>query len=569
MKSTKRSLLASGASLLLSAALLAGSTFAWFTDSVTNTGNTIQAGSLKVDFEYKDLVEDEAYQPVPEDAATAGKLFTKEIWEPGYSYGYDFKVSNTGSLALDWELSFQNIVCTDGTNGAEIADVLDVYVLPVNATSLEGATPIGTLSQLENGVVKSGEDLIATTGTEEFSVVLKMQEGANNDYQKAKVTFDVYLRAKQATVEEDGFGNNTYDENAEWPTIPVGGTVESLEKALEEAEPGTVLELPAVTYNLEAPLTIPSGVTLKGAQAGKSAQDWANDPETEKTIITAPTDESRVIKIEQNENETVQDVVLDGIMVDGNDQDVKGIFVKKYDGQAMTGIVIRNCAVVDCGNDGIDVNNTNGAIIENNYVESIYDNGIQLTSYNNTENVVSYIRNNVVKNIGGTSNGGGTINGAIAVSGGKGDVVVTNNTVENVDSQGQVALPNVDMGESAIVVESVNEGGIITIENNSLKNVQQGIAVYKFSAPTVNDKVIIRNNTVADAETFAIATSTLNYSKLSKTVVEITKNSFSGNSPAKEYIYIEKTNRYSETTANWQVDASGNTSGNGTYISES
>lgn len=283
MKSTKRSLLASGASLLLSAALLAGSTFAWFTDSVTNTGNTIQAGSLKVNFEYKDLVEDEAYQPVPEDAATAGKLFTKEIWEPGYSYGYDFKVSNTGSLALDWELSFQNIVCTDGTNGAEIADVLDVYVLPVNATSLEGATPIGTLSQLENGVVKSGEDLIATTGTEEFSVVLKMQEGANNDYQKAKVTFDVYLRAKQATVEEDGFGNNTYDENAVYEQINVeanGTPAENgiaLQKAVEEASEGAVVyvgagdyQLPQDTYSslingdLKYGLKIDKSITLEG-----------------------------------------------------------------------------------------------------------------------------------------------------------------------------------------------------------------------------------------------------------------------------------------------------------------
>ena len=48
MQSTKKSLLASGLSLVASAALLVGTTFAWFTDSVTNTGNTIQAGTLDV-----------------------------------------------------------------------------------------------------------------------------------------------------------------------------------------------------------------------------------------------------------------------------------------------------------------------------------------------------------------------------------------------------------------------------------------------------------------------------------------------------------------------------------------
>ena len=37
MHSTKKSLLASGVALLASVALLAGTTFAWFTDSVTNT----------------------------------------------------------------------------------------------------------------------------------------------------------------------------------------------------------------------------------------------------------------------------------------------------------------------------------------------------------------------------------------------------------------------------------------------------------------------------------------------------------------------------------------------------
>ena len=39
MKSTKKSLLASGLALVVCLALLMGATFAWFTDSVSNTGN--------------------------------------------------------------------------------------------------------------------------------------------------------------------------------------------------------------------------------------------------------------------------------------------------------------------------------------------------------------------------------------------------------------------------------------------------------------------------------------------------------------------------------------------------
>ena len=48
-KNTKRALLASVLSVVLCCAMLVGSTFAWFTDSVTNTGNRIQAGNLEID----------------------------------------------------------------------------------------------------------------------------------------------------------------------------------------------------------------------------------------------------------------------------------------------------------------------------------------------------------------------------------------------------------------------------------------------------------------------------------------------------------------------------------------
>lgn len=40
-KNTKRALLVSALSIALCCAMLIGSTFAWFTDSVTNTGNRI------------------------------------------------------------------------------------------------------------------------------------------------------------------------------------------------------------------------------------------------------------------------------------------------------------------------------------------------------------------------------------------------------------------------------------------------------------------------------------------------------------------------------------------------
>ena len=57
MVNTKKSLIFSALSLLLCCALLVGTTFAWFTDSVTNTGNTIQAGNLAINAYAYDIGE--------------------------------------------------------------------------------------------------------------------------------------------------------------------------------------------------------------------------------------------------------------------------------------------------------------------------------------------------------------------------------------------------------------------------------------------------------------------------------------------------------------------------------
>ena len=45
-RNTKRALLASALALLVCVSMLIGSTFAWFTDSVTSGRNTIQSGNL-------------------------------------------------------------------------------------------------------------------------------------------------------------------------------------------------------------------------------------------------------------------------------------------------------------------------------------------------------------------------------------------------------------------------------------------------------------------------------------------------------------------------------------------
>ena len=55
---TRRSLIASLIMLALCFTSLIGTTFAWFTDSVTSAGNVIQSGTLKVEMYWADGTED-------------------------------------------------------------------------------------------------------------------------------------------------------------------------------------------------------------------------------------------------------------------------------------------------------------------------------------------------------------------------------------------------------------------------------------------------------------------------------------------------------------------------------
>ena len=48
-RTTKHALLMSGLALLLCISMLVGSTYAWFTDSVTSTGNIIKSGTLQIE----------------------------------------------------------------------------------------------------------------------------------------------------------------------------------------------------------------------------------------------------------------------------------------------------------------------------------------------------------------------------------------------------------------------------------------------------------------------------------------------------------------------------------------
>lgn len=215
-RSTKRALLTSGLALLLCVSMLIGSTFAWFTDSVTSTGNKIVAGTLDiqllmdgdVDGTYDDISKNTS--PIFGAGSIAQNNNAETLWEPGKTQVAYLAIKNNGNLALKYTvgLDVQN-VSKDLYKAMEYAIVADADKdAPVTAWNGGNAVVEGTQSV-------SGDVSLAAGATHYFALVIHMNEEAGNEYQGGEVNFDLTILATQDTVERDSF-DDQYDANAEY-----------------------------------------------------------------------------------------------------------------------------------------------------------------------------------------------------------------------------------------------------------------------------------------------------------------------------------------------------------------
>ena len=225
MKGNKKSLLASGVSLLASAALLAGATFAWFTDSVTNSGNKIQAGKLAINAYAYDLAADStdgftiegvngdkafAFEATPQNLKTdKTPIINDTLFEPGKSNAKLLKVENAGTLAAKIRLEFQIM---DGS----LTDALWFDFVQVKDGAVVGAFQKRPMSELET-IAKMLELPLLANENVQFILVYGMNESAGNAFMEKTFSADVAILATQYTEEEDGFGSDQYDKDASWP----------------------------------------------------------------------------------------------------------------------------------------------------------------------------------------------------------------------------------------------------------------------------------------------------------------------------------------------------------------
>ena len=204
IKSKKSALLLSFTSLLLCFAMLAGSTFAWFTDTATTGVNKIVSGTLDVGLEMA-IEWDSEGKPTKwanaegktlewQKKATADAEAEAQIlWEPGCTYKLpELRVVNNGNLALKYK------VVITGIQG-------DAKLNKVIKWTIDDA-PISLVEK----------ELLAKKQGDAFTIKGHMDENAGNEYQNLTIDgISITVYATQLNSEFDSF-NNTYDKDAEY-----------------------------------------------------------------------------------------------------------------------------------------------------------------------------------------------------------------------------------------------------------------------------------------------------------------------------------------------------------------
>ena len=222
---TKRALLTSVLALVLSLAMLVGSTFAWFTDTASTGVNRIVSGNLDVGLEYWD--KESGWL----DAEDSKDLFDENaLWEPGYTQIVYLKVKNGGNLALTYAMQITPVHEQLGINvdGEEfkLSDYIQFgwAVITVGeddtfqfADRDAARAAVGEGAQLGKTLHRQAAEPMEAGAEELVALVAWMPEDVGNEanYSTVQPTIELSLKvlATQAGVESDSF-DKTYDEDA-------------------------------------------------------------------------------------------------------------------------------------------------------------------------------------------------------------------------------------------------------------------------------------------------------------------------------------------------------------------
>ena len=295
-------LLKSAISLILCFSMLLGSTYAWFTDSATSTGNIITSGTLDVEMYWTDDLDRNVWYNVEDP--NYNTIFSYDNWEPGYTDVRYIKIVNNGNLAMNYKLA----IAPQGEVG-KLAEVINVYfaneeVDVRNREDLSDLRAIGLLNNVLNGGATADGTLLPAnqvsdthpSGEVIVTMAMNMITTAGNEYQgKDAGDFTISVVATQAAFEKDSFGAN-YDGGA---ILEVLG----LDRATTSVTPvdGKVPEGGAAITGSNVSAFVPAGVAM---EAGANELTLTVSPKNNSSTGFTPVNDEVLIPV---------DVHIDGI----------------------------------------------------------------------------------------------------------------------------------------------------------------------------------------------------------------------------------------------------------------
>ena len=244
MRKTRLALLQSVLALLLCCAMLIGTTFAWFTDSVTSGVNRISAGELDVELEYLD--KNGNWKDVTE---TTNVFAEDTLWEPGHTEVVYLRISNQGSLALKYQLGINIVSETPSINVDGQPLILSEHIRFGVENNRDGKTApwanrdaaIAAVSasakalstgHFEGGKLYPADNCPADGKTEQYiAMAVYMPESVGNeanymtDENAPEIMLGIKLVATQQTSELDSF-DSSYDAQTTFPPIQSGSISE-------------------------------------------------------------------------------------------------------------------------------------------------------------------------------------------------------------------------------------------------------------------------------------------------------------------------------------------------------
>lgn len=361
MKAAKRSILICVLTLILSVSLLAGVTFAWFTDSITNSGNTIQSGELAIDATAYDRVDaaetDGLTVTIGEGNVASGTYYfeaegaslrngdpviTEENWQPGDMNAKLFTVSNEGSIDA--------VVSLDFFVSGDLAEAMwydFIAVDPANGTILGEFLQRNDLSTISDLADSYGEVTLEPEEQVTFLFVYGMSTDATSEYMNSSVDVKVVIAAKQNV------------EGAEGPVS--ADEVNSVVEAVQNAESNSTVVLSGSDYEVSQPVVIENkenividgnGATIKAS----SAEGASIMSATSKSIAVAADTQTdlanNIINVSGATNVTIRNLTIEGALH-------HGINIWECENVVLENVTITNSAAAGITINASDVTVTN------------------------------------------------------------------------------------------------------------------------------------------------------------------------------------------------------------------